>query len=510
MPNLSQQSQAIITAFGGQPGVTQDQINNLQAVITASPALIDQINSAVAQGHLRQIMPLTNPNAGGEYAAQSKEMRLPLAALTTPSPGSKPFDAGEVAFVLGHELEHGFNHAATQQAYRDFHRDADLKAKETGTPRDYSTVAGTLIAANRDDEAGAEIAGWNAVVGMVKSTNPNPTLEDIYKKQPQRLRDFISQSGSYPNYTYTLKPNLTLNPDLTLSDTAKNIEAMGQNFFDKVPKQTRLGALGNSDYANYYAAWAIGEIAKLERQHHPPQPGVTTPQMALSLTQLHLNEKLLEENGIDLGVNAQPMPYYDASTQPPVAGLFQHTVQTHQHVSPMSVQAFEAEIARSPINDVGQQALHLSGPGHPDHPDHAMLEQIRAGVRAIDTQHGRSYDDTSERISRGLLVACKDHRGMYPDSPSLISQTALRSVDHVLLTESHMIAIEGKLEDPAQNRAAVKVDQVVRMSVEQSDRKLEAANTLIEQERGQSSQQALAHGLDDPTLRAQSMPGMSL
>jgi hypothetical protein len=62
MPTLSTQAQAVITTFGQQRGVTQDQINHLQSITNNSPALIDQVNNAVAQGHLTQILPLTHPD----------------------------------------------------------------------------------------------------------------------------------------------------------------------------------------------------------------------------------------------------------------------------------------------------------------------------------------------------------------------------------------------------------------------------------------------------------------
>lgn len=505
MPNLSPQARAIVTVFAQQPGVTHDQANNLQAVINASPALIDQINNAVAQGHLRQIVPLANSHAGGEYDGQGKQMRLPLAALTTPPPQVRAFDAGEVTFVLGHELQHGFNHAATRQAYRDFRHDANLKAQETAAPRDYTTAVETLIAANRRNEAGAEIAGWNAVVSMVKSSTPNPTLGDIHEAQRGRIADFVDKSQTTPP-VYALKSNLTLNPDLTLSPTPANLEAMGQHFFDKAPVDTRLGHRGNSDYANYYGAWAISAVAGLERHHNPPRPGVGTAPMALDLAQLGLNEKLLEENGIHLGNNTQPMPYFDRSTQPPALGLFQHTYLSHQHTSPVSAQAFEAELARLQSHPTPVRA---AGPDHPDHPDHAMLEQIRAGVRAIDAQHNRTYDDISERISRGLLVACRDHRDQYPDCPTQISQTGLGRVDHVILgSNSHMIAVEGDLDDPTHKRAAVNIDQAVATPVEQWDRKLQAANEVIGRERELEQQYSHARSLD-PSQGVPAAQGMS-
>ncbi len=468
MPILSPQAQAMVTAFGHQPGVTPDQVNNLQAVINASPVLIDQVNNAVAAGHLRQFAPLTHANAGGEYDGQSKTMRLPLAMLTPP-PGLLPFDAGEPAFVLGHELQHGFNHAATTQAYQTFFNDARQKAQEPTGPRDYTVATRNLIVANRRDEAGAEIAGWNSIVDRVKGTNPNPSLQDIYEEQPGRMRDFIDQSGTSPNYTYSLKPNLTLNADFTLSATAANLEAMGQNYFDKPPiNPGGLGHHGNSDYANYYGAYAVGVAAELERHYNPSQPGVTSPQMALDLPQLRLTEKLMEENGINLGTNTQPMPYFDSSTTPPTAGLFQHTRTTHQHTIPIAAQALEVE--RAALRQQGT-TLQRSDPAQAGHPDHALYQQIRNGVEKLETRPGRNDDPASEhRMIASLLVLAK--------------QSGLERVDHVVLSEQrgdslkgeNVFLVQGLPADPAHARVMMKTNDAISAPEADSYRTLDTVN----------------------------------
>lgn len=337
MPTLNSEAQAIIAAFENQPGVTPAQAQNLRASIGASAALIEQINAAVDKGHLKQIEPLSHAHAGGEYDRATKSMRLPLDILTVPQPG-RPFNTGEVVFTLGHELQHGFSHVATMQAYATFQKEAMQAAR---THHDYTAAIGHLIAANRRDEASAEIAGWNAIVSMVKATNPEPSLTNIFEAHPHRMRDFFDKSDTSPP-VFALKPGLTPNADLTLSPTPANLEAMGQNFFDKIPDEMRLGALGNSDYINYYGAWAISEAAKLE--HHYSR----TPSITVNLSRLRLNEQLLEENGIDLGGARTSMPYYDSSTVPPARGLFQHTITTHEHVMPISARAYEAERSRDP------------------------------------------------------------------------------------------------------------------------------------------------------------------
>lgn len=149
------------------------------------------------------------------------------------------------------------------------------------------------------------------------------------------------------------------------------------------------------------------------------------------------------------------------------------------------------------------------GPADPKHPDHAMLEQIRAGVRKVDQEIGKSYDDASERISRCLLAACKDNREMYPNARDVsLAANALNRVDHVLLgTTGNLFAIEGRPDDPAHKRAFVPVEAAARTPVEQSDEKLQAANQSIAQERALAQQQELARGINDP---GQSGPNLAM
>ncbi|WP_460764365.1 XVIPCD domain-containing protein [Lysobacter fragariae] len=293
--------------------------------------MIDQVNSGVAHGRLTNIVALTNPNAGGEYDPAVREMRLPLSRLTTPP------SVGEMTFVLGHELQHGLNASRAATASSRFAQDVSQVASGHAPVHDYTTALQRKLAANRDDEARAQIAGWNAVAGAVRSQNPNPTLADIYQFQPRRMEDFIDRSPNGPPYTYAIKPNLTLAPDLTLASTAANIEGMGKNYFDKPPRQPGgLGPRGNADYVNYYGASSVGYIAQVERVVNPPHAGAASPQMTLDMARLRLSEKLLEEKGIDLGPgNTGQQRYFDSSAQPPVARIFQHTINSHQHVSPV-------------------------------------------------------------------------------------------------------------------------------------------------------------------------------
>ena len=90
-----------------------------------------------------------------------------------------------------------------------------------------------------------------------------------------------------------------------------------------------------------------------------------------------------------------------------------------------------------------------------------MLQVIRAEVDVIDRQHGRAFDDISERISVGLLAAAKEQ--------------GLQRVDHVVLGQppangsaQRMFAVQGALDDPAHLRASAPVGRMARTPLEQS------------------------------------------
>jgi hypothetical protein len=485
MPALNPRAQAIVTAFGQQPGVTLDQLNNLQDALNASPALIDQINDAVTHGHLARIEPLTNPNAGGEYDPQNQAMRLPLGKLTTPAAGpgqarQATLNAAEITFVLGHELQHGSNRADTRQAYVDFAKDVRAIAQNDPAPRDYTAPTAVLLEQNRRDEASAEIAGWNALVSRVRSAKPNAGLQDIYEAQPGRMADFIDQQGRYPNYTYSLKPNLALNADLTISATPANLEAMGRNYFDKAAADARLGALGSSDYVNYYGRSSVSFVAQTERHYHPPQPGNTAPQMGLNLSQLQLSERQLEENGIDLGRHQQPMPYYNFAHQPPTAHLLQHTKTTHQHVSPIAAEVLEADLARQRL-----PSKPARNPANPDHPDHDLLEKLRDGVRRLDQESGKDWDDASERLAASALVMARQKGFTAQEDLQLAfnKPSPRHAAGEILHLSRHGLS---ESVDPAANRANMATAEALSKPAAERYQEVEAINAV--QERTQAAQ----------------------
>ncbi len=113
--------------------------------------------------------------------------------------------------------------------------------------------------------------------------------------------------------------------------------------------------------------------------------------------------------------------------------------------------------------------------------DREMLDTIRKGVAGIDERHGRAYDETSERISVGLLATAKEN--------------GLERVDHVVLgntpadgSAQRLFVVQGELNDPAHVRASMTAEEAARTPVEQSFAKVEQISQS-QQERALAAQQ---------------------
>ncbi|EZP45520.1 hypothetical protein BW38_01973 [Stenotrophomonas sp. RIT309] len=443
MPTLSADTERLLTEFAGKPDVTTDQVDNLRKAIANSPALATQVDLAITAGHLQrfELLPVDS-NVGGEYVSGAKAIRLPASSLSTLAAPDK-HDAAELTFVLGHEIQHGLNDAATERAYEQFESDiADIAARDS--THDYTQAIGTLLAANRRDEASANIEGWNALVGMVKTAKPDATLEDLYKAST-RAEEFVRvQPG--PPMTYAAHPDLTLNADLSMTATAANIEGMGKHYYDE-GVSSRLGPNGNSDYQNYYATDAIGRACK-EEAKNPAPDGIS--RMSVNMAQLGLQESLLEQNGLSLGKGTPPrQPYFDTSTSPSTLHYFDHTEGTYAHV-PITAQA------TTPV-PTEAQAAPLAGGN-----DRALHDQIRGKVAELDAANGRSFDASSERLSASLLVLAREN--------------GLDRVDHVVLSRQagdvaaaqNVFAVKGALDDPASLRASAATAEAAQRPVQES------------------------------------------
>ncbi len=366
---------------GQTHSVSQDMVSNLQSTLNGSPVLAAQIKDGVVQGHVQHFSLLgNNMAAGATYDGNAlkqdgtpKGINLPPLGLqtnTSINPQGR-YDANDMTFVLAHEIQHGFNDAAKDQATSTFIHGVSAQAHVKGPVHDYTDELRAYIQAGREDEAKAEIAGWNALLSREQQRNPNTTLVDMGKIPSSRIYDFVTPNTlSSPSSPL---PGLTFNPDSSLSQTPSNIAAMGRHYFDRPshvhaqPNQRPVG-LGEhkphptADYPNYYGTWALEQIIAAEDRANVSYKGAR-PQIAIDMAGLGLKEDLIEMEGLDLGANKAPRPYLDTSQIPAKPGHFHHTQDAsmgydHQHVPIAAVERIRA--SGDPVVDRWIDALQVA------------------------------------------------------------------------------------------------------------------------------------------------------
>ena len=350
----------------GRHTVSQDMVDNLQATFDGSPELAAQIKSAVALSHVQHFSLLANDMAAGATYDGStadgspKGINIPPLALQS-STGANPqgrYDARDLTFVLGHEIQHGFNGAEKDRATRAFLDELVVQANQRSAIHDYTDELRAYIGAGRDDEARAQIAGWNALLDRQRQASPHADgLVLMLATRNDRVLDFIRPDPSNLSKA-AAKSGLVFNPDGSLSQTPANIAAMGQHYFDRPsPLYAQPGerpvALGegrpgpSADYTNYYGTWAVERIIAAEDRANVSHRGAR-PQIAIDMAGLGLREDLIEMEGLDLGADRRPRPYLDTSRAPAVIGHFHHTQDAsmghdHQHVARDRQRAHPAE-----------------------------------------------------------------------------------------------------------------------------------------------------------------------
>ncbi|HEX7801720.1 MAG TPA: hypothetical protein VF471_03050 [Pseudoxanthomonas sp.] len=405
--------------------VTQDMVTNLQSTINGSPVLSAEIKRAVTPpGHgqdapLQRFASLSGTVAGGTYDSTTHTMSLPPTSLAKPSAN---FDSTDLTFVLGHEIQHGFNAASKKIATDYAYNQARQIAQDNSPVNDYTVPIRNVIQAGREDEAKAQIAGWNALLSREQQTKPTADLTDMMKlaknNKTSRVLDFV-EPNSVNRQQGQARAGLTFNADNTMSMTPANVAQMGKNYFDKPPKgtpgvpaqqTTGIGFHGDSDYPNSYGANAVTNVISVDRTYARTVNGMA-PQMQINMGQLRLREDLMERNGITLTTNpGTPQPYYDTSQPSPVLHHFDHThnqnhlneQNAHQHVP--VVPGLSPERSRAPReseNDIPVPKPNPQSELSPTKDFSAYLDRMLAAAQTGDDTTFRKMTQTLADLPPG-------------------------------------------------------------------------------------------------------------
>lgn len=449
---------ACLDEFSKKKDVTAEAVKNLEDAITRSPALTRQLNEAADKKELQHFVLKQDTHAGGSFNSRTQTMQLGLDDLTG------KYDANNMTFVLGHEVQHGVRTPGAtltpmDQARDTFTKQAGAVAASTDAVHNYTPALNQVMQAHRDNEAKAHIQGWNALVGAIREKDPKPSLEDIYKASP-RAADFIEQYGSDSNPSYRMKKGLTLEKDQTLSlANPGNVKAMGEHYFGKSAGDARLGYKGGSDYTNLYGTQYIGELSRLELDRGPDAQAAT--QVQIDMKSLGFKERTLERNGINLGSHStERLRYYDIGEKKPELSHFDHTIQSHDHVKNNKVTPAEPAPKTAP-----EQTSDMR---NEKHPGHAMFQNIRDKLSPqLQGQTPPMSEGDVDRVAAALAVQAK--------------RAGIDRPDHVVVgrgdgpaANANAFVVQGKLDDPAHLRASVNIAEAVKTPVEESSKQLDA------------------------------------
>lgn len=370
--------------------------------------------------------------------------------------------------VLGHETMHGIlakERAAALKNFKDAYSE-ELEAahhSRSGTV-DLTEPVRRFLDKGRQDEALAEVSGLRALDSRIRALHP--TLDDNGAEARLSSRS-LSRCVRAEGVTKTLADGISYE---TLAKRPNNdgvqlTQAVEQCFYDG---KGTLGRHGDSDYRNYYATYPLSVIGT---GHSFLAEGRKAPAIRIDLHELGLDPKQLERNGLDLG-SAKELAVGDFGKD----GL--GWVQLKNTGS--------ASVTAPPIAEPNERptptaALIAS--------DQKLLDQIRGKVASLDKANGRSFDETSERVSASLLAAAKN--------------AGITQADHVVLSKQmpnspaaqNIFVVQGDMADPAALRTHMVIAEAAQRSVQDSMSQVEAIGQrqareqATEMQRSQEQQQ---------------------
>ena len=318
----------------------------LRAILDNTPTLKARFQQAAAGGQLSSLGAHKLPG-GGSYDPADGEMRVPmgyLSAAKTDDVKDNPSNAARI--VLDHEIAHALNKADIEKTNEVFaNRISQIAAGPS--PHDYTDALRERGAVQRTREAKDEIAGINSLVDFVRTSKPDAALKDLYDAS-REMRSYIDRKGLF-NTTHVAKDGLTFGPDLKIAETPANVEAMGKLFYD------------DRKYPQGYGAVALEAIAKAEAKAQAANPTQPAP--------------IVQADLASLGIDASKVP---AGWLP--AGF---------------------------TDTSAKERLPDSRVETPNPADEALTNKIRNGVVGLEQGLGKSWDDSSERLTAGLTLLAK-------------------------------------------------------------------------------------------------------
>lgn len=341
-PTPEEKLRAMVDAFKTtltrHGGGNEDAAKNFEAMLERSPYLKTLMVQAVRDGQLKGFDINDNGFSGGNYDANDRVLRMNYGELAIGH--QDPRWMGQNIYLAAHETRHALEQGAERRQFLEFEAAASKEMHRFVMPgssqspgsiaqpaHDYTRALSGYVDASRRSEAVAEIAGFNAVVSMIRAEGRTPDLATIHQAAPERVGEYIQRSGEAPNERYALRPGVTLNPDFTMPENAANRRAVGREYFNDPASATMLGAGKDQDYTNHVAVRAVQHIIAIEAQLPAlyASYGMRPSPVHINMKAIGLDEKQLEPY-LKLP-DGKPFVYYDTSSGVPVKKTFDPVVE---------------------------------------------------------------------------------------------------------------------------------------------------------------------------------------
>lgn len=256
----------ILTNLQNTNGVTQAQYQAVYQAINDSPALLASLNADATSGVVTAINLQTGP--GTDFDTTLGAINLNVSDLNSDISTFNTSGENDLIFNLAHEDQHGedWGLPGNQPSpvlgtvdYNEQQAQQDLAQQISSSTGGLSSAAQTAWAAGYqsiglDDEAQANIGGWNAVLSRAEATNggtlSSSQLNTLISATPQAYSLFTNAGGQITTYA-----GITQNADGSIAATTDNIDAAA-NVVANIPTSTT-----GSAYSLFYGEISLGWIA---------------------------------------------------------------------------------------------------------------------------------------------------------------------------------------------------------------------------------------------------------
>jgi hypothetical protein len=296
-PSLEKKLEQMLTSFEnsykaekGDNG--ENPHKNLRRMLEETPDLKNRILESIGLGNFQKFEILDTEkniaNAGGSYNSNDKTMRLLLSELKEASQNQKGMY--QLIHTVGHEIRHAYDRNDDVRSDKEFSQQAKNIANSKGS-HNYTEAVKNSLDFGRENEARAEIAGFNAVAAKVRLSDPNAGLKELHQSLPSTMGRYIERTPTLSgDDIYSLAPGLAMNADMTLDFSAQNIAAVGHYYYDD------FGILGknkNQDYASLYGERLLNEINAIEQNVSAKHPGVRMPTAEIDMAATAADKSLV-------------------------------------------------------------------------------------------------------------------------------------------------------------------------------------------------------------------------